>query len=115
MPNSVGGDIRFGFDRLNGGAGADAFFHLGIADHGSDWVQDYAGMDGDTLVFGNSDATRAQFQINENFTPDAGDAGVAETFVIYRPTGQIMWALVDGAGQEHINLRIGGDEFDLMG
>ncbi len=104
----------FGYDLINGGAGADEFFHLGIADHGSDWVQDYTAMDGDTLVFGNSNATRAQFQINEAFKETAGEADVAEAFVIYRPTGQIMWALVDGMGQDEINLRIGGETFDLM-
>ncbi|MCX7568022.1 calcium-binding protein [Sulfitobacter sp. F26169L] len=104
----------FGYDQVNGGAGADAFYHLGIADHGSDWIQDYAAMDGDTLVFGNTNATRAQFQINEAFKENAGADDVAEAFVIYRPTGQIMWALIDGMGQDEINLRIGGETFDLM-
>ncbi|WP_303425850.1 hypothetical protein [Shimia thalassica] len=37
-----------------------------------------------------------------------------EAFVIYRPTGQIMWALVDGNSQASINLQIGGDVFDLL-
>jgi len=104
----------FGFDRLNGGAGADTFFHLGVFDHGSDWIQDYNAAEGDVLQFGNTQATRAQFQINQAFTPNAGSADVAEAFVIYRPTGQIIWALVDGAGQDSINLRIGGEVFDLM-
>ncbi len=103
----------FGHDRLNGGAGADEFFHLGIFDHGSDWVQDYNADDGDVLVFGNANATRDQFQINTTATPDAGADGIEEAFVIYRPTGQIMWALIDGGGQAEINLRIGGDIFDL--
>ncbi|WP_299567070.1 TRAP transporter substrate-binding protein DctP [uncultured Sulfitobacter sp.] len=104
----------FGYDRVNGGAGADAFFHIGVFNHGSDWIQDYAGGDGDTLVFGRADATRAQFQINIATTPGAGDADVDEAFVIYRPTGQIVWALVDGAGQDEINLSLGGETFDLM-
>ncbi len=104
----------FGYDRVNGGAGADGFFHLGIADHGSDWIQDYASADGDTLVFGVGSATANQFQINTTVTEGAGDRGVGEAFVIYRPTGQIMWALIDGAGQDQINLQIGGDVFDLM-
>ncbi len=34
--------------------------------------------------------------------------------MIYRPTGQIMWALVDGAGQSSINLQVGGEVFDLL-
>ena len=33
--------------------------------------------------------------------------------MIYRPTGQIMWALVDGGGQDSITLQIGSDLFDL--
>ncbi|WP_299567072.1 Calx-beta domain-containing protein [uncultured Sulfitobacter sp.] len=103
----------FGYDRVNGGGGADSFFHLGVEDHGSDWIQDYNSRDGDTLVFGNAAATRAQFQINEAFTPGAGAADVADAFIIYRPTGQIMWALVDGTGQDQINLSIGGEIFDL--
>jgi Ca2+-binding RTX toxin-like protein len=105
----------FGFDRLNGGLGADTFFHLGVADHGSDWIQDYSAAEGDVLQFGIAGARRDQFQINQAFTPSAGAADVAEAFVIYRPTGQIIWALVDGMGQQSINLRIGGEVFDLMG
>jgi len=105
----------FGFDRLNGGAGADTFFHLGVADHGSDWIQDYNAADGDVLQIGIAGATRAQFQVNIASTPNAGAADVAEAFVIYRPSGQIIWALVDGAGQDSINLRIGGEVFDLLG
>ncbi|NIZ61692.1 hypothetical protein DL239_11985 [Sedimentitalea sp. CY04] len=32
----------------------------------------------------------------------------------YRPSGQIMWVLVDGFGQGEINLKIGSDVFDLL-
>ncbi|UWQ19659.1 calcium-binding protein [Jannaschia sp. M317] len=103
----------FGSDRVNGGADADAFFHLGIADHGSDWIQDYNGAEGDVLVYGQAGATRDQFQINTTTTPTAGADDVAEAFVIYRPTGQILWALVDGDGQAEINLRLNGQVFDL--
>ncbi|MCU9837912.1 hypothetical protein OEZ49_09050 [Ruegeria sp. WL0004] len=109
----------FGHDRINGGSGADKFYHLGIFDHGSDWVQDYNAAEGDVLLFGNSSATRDQFQVNFNHTANAegeraGDDAVQEAFVIYRPTGQIMWALVDGEGQSSINLQIGGEVFDLL-
>ncbi|MFC3615112.1 hypothetical protein ACFORG_15200, partial [Lutimaribacter marinistellae] len=108
----------FGYDRINGGAGADSFFHLGVADHGSDWVQDYLAGDGDVLVFGQV-ATAADFQINlaHTATPDgerSGEDAVQEAFVIYRPTGQIMWALVDGEAQLNINIQIGGEIFDLL-
>jgi len=104
----------FGFDRVNGGTGADRFFHIGEAGHGSDWIQDYTGAEGDTLLFGIATATRAQFQINWASTPSAGDAGVREAFVIYRPTGQIIWALVDGAANDHIWLQIGANTYDLL-
>ena len=35
--------------------------------------------------------------------------------MIYKPTGQILWALVDGAGQDSINLQIGAEIYDLLG
>jgi Ca2+-binding RTX toxin-like protein len=92
----------FGFDRLNGGAGADTFYHLGIRDHGSDWIQDYDAAAGDVLVTGLVGADPSQFQVNIATTPNAGADGVQEAFVIYRPTGQILWALVDGAAQDRI-------------
>ncbi len=104
----------FGFDRLNGGAGADEFFHLGVANHGTDWIQDYAAADGDVLVCGVAGATAGQFQVNFANTPGAGDAAADEAFVIYRPTGQILWALVDGGAQDAILLRLGGETFDLL-
>jgi Ca2+-binding RTX toxin-like protein len=108
----------FGFDRINGGIGADKFFHLGVQHHGSDWVQDYNAADGDVLMYGNGTATSDQFLVTYNHTANgagvrAGDADVQEAFVIYRPTGQILWALVDGAGQSAINLQIAGQVYDL--
>ena len=103
----------FGFDRVNGGAGSDRFFHLGVADHGSDWIQDYNSGDGDVLEFGGA-ASLDQFQVNFVETTSAGAAGVEEAFVIYRPTGQILWALVDGGAQAEINLVISGAEYDLL-
>ena len=39
---------------------------------------------------------------------------MAEAFVIYRPTGQIIWALVDGDAQAQINLMIQGQSYDLL-
>lgn len=97
----------FGNDRMNGGAGADRFYHGGTAGEGADWLQDYRADEGDILVFGNASAKASQFQVNFAETPQAGADGIAEAFVIYRPTGQIIWALVDGAAQPHIDLQIG--------
>ncbi|CUK08340.1 Cyclolysin [Shimia thalassica] len=109
----------FGHDLVNGGAGADRFFHIGIFNHGSDWIQDYNAAEGDVLQFGIATATRSQFQINTAHTATAagersGDDNVEEAFVIYRPTGQIMWALVDGASQSSVNLQVGSNMFDLL-
>lgn len=109
----------FGHDRINGGSGADKFYHLGILDHGSDWVQDYDAAEGDVFVFGSAAASAGDFQVNFTHTESTGGerAGVdviEEAFVIYKPTGQITWALVDGAGQDQINLQIGSDVFDLL-
>ena len=101
----------FGSDRVNGGGGPDRFFHVGVAGHGSDWIQDYSGAEGDRLVWGGGAAAQGQFQVNYASTPNAG-GGAQEAFVIYRPTGQILWALVDG-GAENIRLQVGGDVFDF--
>lgn len=95
----------FGHDRLNGGTGADRFFHLGVAGHGTDWIQDYSASDRDVLFFGGA-ATASQFQLQFAETVGAGAAGVKEAFVTYRPTGQILWAVIDGENQKAINLLV---------
>lgn len=105
----------FGFDRLNGGTGADRFFHAGLSDHGSDWIQDYSSAENDWLMWGGASATASQFQVNSANTEGAGDSAIAEAFVIYKPTGQIVWALVDGMGQDEILLRSAGTTFDILG
>jgi alpha-acetolactate decarboxylase len=104
----------FGSDRVNGGTGADRFYHEGIADHGSDWIQDYNAAEGDVLMWGGAAATVDDFQINTGDTANAGVDGASESFVIYRPTSQIMWALVDGDAQNSINIQIAGQVFDLL-
>ncbi|PTX57723.1 subtilisin-like proprotein convertase family protein [Litoreibacter ponti] len=103
----------FGSDRINGGNGADDFYHIGVLGHGSDWIQDYDSAEGDVLLFGNSSASVDEFQVNYAETARAGLAGDMEAFVIYRPTGQILWALIDGDVQDEINLQIGGDIFNI--
>ena len=111
----------WGHDLMNGGSGADQFFHIGIFDHGSDWVQDFQASDGDSLLFGIGSATVDDFQVNFAHTANSegersGDDLVQEAFVVYQPTGQIIWALVDGGGQASINIQFGGssDVFDLL-
>lgn len=109
----------FGSDRINGGSGADQFFHIGVAGHGSDWVQDYSAAEGDVLHYGGAGGGPGNFQVNFAHTSNdagerSGDDAVREAFVIYRPTEQILWALVDGEGQSSINIQIGGELFDLL-
>ena len=65
------------------------------------------------MVYGGS-ATIDQFQVNVANTANAGDAGIDEAFVIYRPTGQILWALVDGMQNDELTIRINGTDFDLL-
>lgn len=97
----------WGHDRLTGGDGADRFFHLGIPDHGSDWVAEYSVED--VLMFGGA-ARPEDFLVQYAETPGAGQAGIREAFVTYRPTEEILWALVDGDGVE-ITLLLSGDAF----
>ncbi|SHE29544.1 Hemolysin-type calcium-binding repeat-containing protein [Ruegeria intermedia] len=105
----------FGFDRVNGGAGADLFYHLGVVGHGADWIQDFDSAEGDRLFFGGpASATVDDFLLQRANTPNAGDAAADEFFVTYIPSGNILWALIDGAVQESIELRIGGEVFDLL-
>lgn len=103
----------FGYDRLNGGTGADRFFHSGDTGHGTDWVQDYAATEGDVLHYGGS-ATADDFRVRLATTDGAGAGDTPEAFVIHQPTGQILWALVDGGAQASINVQIGGEVFDLL-
>ncbi|UWQ19653.1 calcium-binding protein [Jannaschia sp. M317] len=103
-----------GFDRLNGGDGADHFVHVSRFPGGSDWVQDYDAAQGDRLVTTRDGVMADWYQVNIASTANAGADDVDEAFVIFRPTGQIVWALVDGAGLTEINLQIGDQVFDLL-
>lgn len=106
----------FGNDRLNGGADGDQFFHLGVAGHGTDWVRDFDAAEGDVLFYGGGAgaATADDFLVQFAQTAGAGDAAVAEAFITHAPSGNILWALVDGEGQDSINIQIGNDVFDLL-
>ncbi len=103
----------FGYDRVNGGAGADQFFHLGIADHGSDWIQDYSSAEGDVLYYGGQ-ASAQQFLVQRTNTPNAGAADIEEVFITHRPSGNLLWALIDGDAEAELNIRIGTEVFDLL-
>jgi hypothetical protein len=106
----------WGHDRINGGAGADKFFHAGVLGHGTDWLQGYQAEEGDQLVFGNSEVSFDDFTVHFAHTDGAGDADVAEAFIVYSATGVLAWALIDGAAQDQIWLKIPDQgSFDLLG
>ncbi|WP_417605399.1 calcium-binding protein [Primorskyibacter flagellatus] len=113
----VGGDGNdflnggFGFDRLAGGNGADQFYHGGIRLHATDWVRDYDAQQDDVLIFG-ARASVDDFRVSYAQTPGAG-GGAREAFVVYKPAGQIIWALVDGGVQNEINLQLQGQIYDI--
>ncbi|MCV6825653.1 MULTISPECIES: calcium-binding protein [Halocynthiibacter] len=104
-------------DTMRGGDGADVFYHAGVEGHASDWIADYDADEGDILYFG-SGITENDFQINYTNTPEgdgySGDDNIMESFIIYRPTGQIIFALVDGAGADSVFGVINGTTYDLL-
>lgn len=111
----------WGFDRLNGGAGADRFYHSGNIHHGTDWVDDYSASEDDVFEFPGFAGTGGHFQADEDdfvvhftITHGAGNDETAEAFIGYIPTGQILWAVVDGADESELILRVGMGEFDLL-
>ncbi len=111
----------FAFDILNGGSGADRFFHFGTVGHGTDWVQDYSAAETDVLIFATAGVSKDDFSVESFHATDgagerAGDDAIEELYVIYNPTGQRLWALVDGAGEDEILLRVAGsgETWDLL-
>jgi Ca2+-binding RTX toxin-like protein len=103
----------FGYDRINlrENGGADRIFHAGSAGHGTDWILGFE--DVDALVAPDGFAA-TDFLVQTAATPGSGRANVDELFVTYTPTGQIFWALVDGAELSQLTLRIEEVEYDLL-
>lgn len=104
----------FGYDRLHGGTGADLFFHAGVKLHNTDWVKDYNAAQGDVLLSGLRGSSASDYVVNFANTPGADDPNVAEAFIGHKPTGQKLWALVDGGSQSEINIQIAGQIYDLL-
>lgn len=106
----------FGSDRLNGGADGDRFFHLGVAGHGSDWIQDYNAAEGDVLFYGGGvgAATASDCLVQRANTANAGSAAIDEVFITHIPSGNLLWALVDGDAQTSITIQIDGQVVDFL-
>jgi hypothetical protein len=98
---------------VNGGVGADQFYHIGNAGHGSDWIQDYSAAEGDVLFYGAS-AVKSDFLIQRATTASAGADDVQEVFITHISSGVLLWALVDGDAQTELNVKVGGTTFDLL-
>jgi Ca2+-binding RTX toxin-like protein len=110
----------WGFDTLTGWDGPDRFYHIGNPDHGTDWVTDYSRAEGDVIEFVGPGASNGtviagpdDFVLHVATSPGRGSDDVAEVFVGYRPTGGLLWALVDAGDLESVTLRIGAETWDL--
>lgn len=111
-----GGDLLqggLGADVLKGGGGADRFVLLSLAEAG-DRVMDYRAAQGDRLEIAATGISRSDLDLRFDTVAGLGKAGVAEALVLHRPSGQVLFTLVDGAGQTDILLQIGAITYDLI-
>jgi len=127
MTGGAGSDVLFGGDgndfvnggfandRINTGSGSDMIYHAGVTGHGTDYVQDFDG-DNDVFVFGgDQSATGDDFLVQFSAAENAGADDVAEAYVTYKPTGQILWVAIDGADEDALNVMVNGQSYDLFG
>lgn len=107
-----------GDDVLDGGSGADKFKHSGYSGHGKDRVSDFSDYDGDQLVFLRNVLIN-DFEVKYGHSSNSkgerfGDDSVKEAFIIYKPSGDVIWTLDDGAGENHIDITLDGSTYDLL-
>lgn len=107
-----------GTDLLHGGPGADKFFRNAQSGNGTDIVLDFDNTEYDSLVF-STGARRNDFRIVILHADDAsggrmGSGNIREVRVVYTPTGETAWTLVEGAGVGAYHLSIPRSTFDLM-
>lgn len=102
-----------GMDRLTGGRGADTFVIRTLSEAG-DFILDYNPAEGDTLEVGLAGLSRGDLDVRFQVVAGQGQSGVAEAQVLHRPSGQVLFTLVDGAGLTDIFLKIGNTSYDLL-
>lgn len=107
-----------GNDALYGGVGADRFLHNGNSGDGTDRVFDFSDLDNDQLVFTKT-ASVSNFAVSYGHATNAdgarfGDDSIKEAYITYKPTGQVIWVLSDGADENHIDIDLGGQTYDLL-
>lgn len=100
-----------GDDWLTGGTGADRFFSDGTVLSGTDYILDYTRSD--KLVFTNSSATAAQFDVSFAALDGVGSA-LEDAVVTYTPTGQVVFVLADVDPSDSIYMQIDSYTFDLL-
>lgn len=111
-----------GMDFINGGFGSDlinlaadgdtdSVYHEAVEGHGSDWIR---GFQNDDRLVAPDGFDASDFLAQRARTDGAGQDAVDEVFVTYVPTGQILWALVDGGDLTSLTLRINEVDYDLL-
>lgn len=101
-----------GTDTLTGGYGVDQFILRRLSD-GADLVTDYSAEDGDTLVLAVSGLAVEDIQLRLVALPGIGASDLSEAQILYRPTGQVLFTLQDGATMADVFVRVGAATYDL--
>lgn len=99
-----------GNDRMIGGLGRDAFAHDGWVSTGTDWISDYTAED--LLVFSRTGAQISDFGLR--WADLGGDAAVRDVQLIYRPTGNAIWTVVDAESLQRLTFQINAETHYLL-
>jgi Ca2+-binding RTX toxin-like protein len=102
-----------GMDRLMGGRGADTFVLRHLSE-GGDVILDYDPAAGDALAITVAGLQRADLAVRVQTLAGQGAAGTPEALILHRPSGQVLFTLVDSGRLEDIFLRIGSVSYDLL-
>jgi serralysin len=102
-----------GIDRLIGGRGADTFVLRHLSEAG-DVILDYDPAAGDALAITVAGLQRADLAVRVQTLAGQGAAGTPEALILHRPSGQVLFTLVDAGRLDDIFLRIGSVSYDLL-
>lgn len=102
-----------GMDRLIGGRGADTFVLRRLSEAG-DVISDYDPAAGDALAITVAGLQRADLAVRVQAVAGQGAAGTPEALILHRPSGQVLFTLVDAGRLDDIFLRIGSVSYDLL-
>ena len=102
-----------GIDRLSGGRGADTFVLRHLSEAG-DVILDYDPAEGDALAITVAGLQRADLAVRVQTVAGQGAASTPEALILHRPSGQVLFTLVDAGRLDDIFLRIGSVSYDLL-